>query len=380
MKSPSLPLPPGSTIGILGGGQLGRMTAMAAKAMGYQVLCLDPTPASPCGQVCDGQVIGSLSDPAAAFALARQADLVIYEFENIAAEVIRALEEHHHVPQGSRILAIAQNRILEKGHLVAHGFPVAPYRVVHAEEDLAAAVAEVGLPAVLKSATGGYDGKGQLVMRDDNGLSAGLAMVARGGSWVVEEFLEPVQEVSVIIARRASGESRIFPLAENSHRENVLSTTIVPARVSPQVEQKALAHALGIANSLDLVGILAVEMFVTARGVIVNELAPRPHNSGHFSLGACYTSQFEQFVRAVAGLPLGSTDLLYPALMVNILGRDMDSVRENWATLQRAGQVHLYGKSGAPEERRKMGHLLMRTTDPEGAKSWVEGVLRRSIV
>ncbi|MBS3873408.1 MAG: 5-(carboxyamino)imidazole ribonucleotide synthase [Firmicutes bacterium] len=390
-----LPLRPGSVIGILGGGQLGRMTAMAAKAMGYKVLCLDPTPNSPCGQVCDGQVVGSLGDREAAFHLARQSDIVIYEFENIDAAVVRALEGEHCVPQGSNILAITQNRILEKAHLAAHGVPLAPYRVVRSAADLSHAVAELGLPLVLKSALGGYDGKGQLVLRGSAEVEAALAQVARGGEFVVEKFVELHQEVSVIIARRPGGESALFPIAENRHCQNVLHTTIVPARLSQDASQQALELATSIAHSLDLVGILAVEMFVTPQGLLVNELAPRPHNSGHFSFGACYTSQFEQFVRAVADLPLGGTDLLFPAVMFNILGRHQRQVYANWPLLQQKGKVHLYGKSSNADagdgsfcnaadslvveahSLRKMGHILLRSSDPEPEIAWLSGLLEK---
>jgi len=387
----TVPLRPGSVIGILGGGQLGRMTAMAAKAMGYKVICLDPTPGSPCGQVCDGQVVGSLSDLDAAYALARQSDVLLYEFENIDADVVRALEAEHCVPQGSRTLAITQNRILEKEHLAAHGFPLAPYRVVKSAADLSSAIVALGLPLVLKSALGGYDGKGQLVLRGGGDVAAALSQVSRGGEFVLEKFVELYSEVSVIIARRPGGECFVYPLAENSHQQNILHTSIVPARVTAEVAQCARAIAKGIAHSLDLVGLLAVELFVTPEGVLVNELAPRPHNSGHYSLGACYTSQFEQFVRAVADLPLGATDLLYPALMFNILGRHLKQVYAHWPLLQQRGKVHLYGKtynagdvsfcctndslSSQAMSQRKLGHILLRSTDPEQDIAWLESLL-----
>jgi len=378
----TLPLRPGSVIGILGGGQLGRMTAMAAKAMGYKVICLDPTPGSPCGQVCDGQVVGSLSDLNAAYALARQSDVLLYEFENIDAAVVRALEAEHCVPQGSRTLAITQNRILEKEHLAAHGFPLAPYHVVRSTADLSLAIAYLGLPLVLKSALGGYDGKGQLVLHSSVDVEVAHSQVSRGGEFVLEQFVELAHEVSVIIARRRGGECAVFPLAENSHQQNVLHTTIVPARVTAEVAQCSLAIAKGIAHSLGLVGLLAVEMFVTPQGVLVNELAPRPHNSGHFSFGACYTSQFEQFVRAVADLPLGATDLLYPAVMFNILGRHLKQVYAHWPLLHQRGKVHLYGKTSAASSDagdgsscRKMGHILLRSSDPEQDITWLESLL-----
>ncbi len=365
---------PGETIGILGGGQLGRMTAMAAKQMGYRVVCLDPQPNSPCGQVCDLQIVGSFDDYSAARELALQSDVLVYEFENINAVVVAELEQEFHVPQGSRLLEITQNRIKEKAHLLQSGFPVVPYRVVGSSAELAQAAAELGYPVVLKSATGGYDGKGQAVLKS----LADLADVTLSGPAVLEKFLALTGEVSVVVARRADGETAAFPVGENVHRGNILHTTVVPARLSAELLEQATQLGMRIAESLGAVGLLAVEMFVTEGGIIVNELAPRPHNSGHFTLGACYTSQFEQFVRAVCGLPLGPTTLLYPAIMVNILGEHIAPLMPRLATLPPHVKVHLYGKSGAPVPRRKMGHLLVRSDVPDDTVAWVEDTLGMS--
>ncbi|MBT9176459.1 MAG: N5-carboxyaminoimidazole ribonucleotide synthase [Firmicutes bacterium] len=361
----------GETIGILGGGQLGRMTAMAAKQMGYRVVCLDPQPNSPCGQVCDLQIVGSFDDYSAARELALQSDVLVYEFESISAAVVAELEQEFHVPQGSRLLEITQNRIKEKAHLLQSGFPVVPYRVVGSSAELAQAAAELGYPVVLKSAIGGYDGKGQAVLTSP----ADLAGVAVSGPVVLEKFLALKGEVSVVVARGANGECAAFPVGENVHRGNILHTTVVPARLSASLEKQATQLALCIADSLGAVGLLAVEMFVTEGGIIINELAPRPHNSGHYTLGACYTSQFEQFVRAVCGLPLGPTTLLYPAVMVNILGEHIAALMPRIASLPPEVKVHLYGKSGAPVPRRKMGHLLLRSDAPDETVAWVEEML-----
>ncbi len=363
-------LPP-ATIGILGGGQLGRMTAMAAKQMGYRVICLDPQPGSPCGQVCDHQIVGSFDDYKAARELAAHSDVIVYEFENISAAVVAQLEQEFCVPQGSRLLEITQNRVAEKAHLVHNGFPVVPYRVVENSEELAAAATALGYPVVLKSAIGGYDGKGQAVIKSP----ADLTEVNVSDQSVVEKFLSLEGEVSVIVARRADGEAAAFPIGQNVHRGNILHTTVVPARLSSQLSLQATALGVRIAESLGVVGLLAVEMFVTAQGIIVNELAPRPHNSGHYTLGACYTSQFEQFVRAVCGLPLAPTTLLYPVVMVNILGEHMAGLMEHFVTLPPEVKVHLYGKSGAPVARRKIGHILITTEQPEQAITWAEKVL-----
>ncbi|MDP3487037.1 MAG: 5-(carboxyamino)imidazole ribonucleotide synthase [Bacillota bacterium] len=366
---------PGSTIGILGGGQLGRMTAIEAKKMGYRVLCLDPTPNSPCGQVSDGQIVGSFNDLAAAAELAEQSDVIIYEFENISAAVVKILETKYNLPQGSGNLAITQDRVREKGHLVQHGFPVVPYVVIHSPEELDAALNTVGFPAVLKSALGGYDGKGQHVLRTGADIAVAMELMGRGEQFVLEKLVELLGEVSVIVARRADGVVSIFPVAENTHRKNILHTTVVPARITPELGARAVELGRDIANSLQLVGILAIEMFVTAQGVIVNELAPRPHNSGHFSFGACYTSQFEQFVRAVCNLPLGPTDLLYPVVMINILGADMPSLMRAIPKMPHHVKLHLYGKSGKLEQSRKMGHLLIKTNNPDSAIKWAEEVM-----
>ncbi|MDP3058967.1 MAG: 5-(carboxyamino)imidazole ribonucleotide synthase, partial [bacterium] len=305
---------PGATIGILGGGQLGRMIAIEAKKMGYFVICLDPNPYSPAGQVADDQIGASFSDLTAALQLAERCDVVVYEFENVDAQVAEHLEKKGVLPQGSRILKIAQDRIIEKTAIAAEGYPVAPFIAVENGDKLVFATGQIGLPCVLKSARGGYDGKGQRILREQADVfSAAQEVSASGRQWVLEKYLSLIGEVSVIVARKESGEVRTFPVAENTHRNNILHTTVVPTVLREELQNEAKRIAIGLAECFAIVGLLAVEFFVTSEGLIVNEIAPRPHNSGHFTFDACFTSQFEQMIRAVTNLPFGSVELLYPA-------------------------------------------------------------------
>ncbi|WP_028308885.1 5-(carboxyamino)imidazole ribonucleotide synthase [Desulfitibacter alkalitolerans] len=352
---------PGSTIGILGGGQLGRMTAIEGRKMGYRIICLDPTPGCPCGQVADDQIVAGLDDLAAAIRLAEKTDVLIYEFENIDIRLVEELEKNYYLPQKSHILAVAQNRIQEKQQLEKAGFPVAPFVIVKNTEDLKKGTAQIGYPSVLKIATGGYDGKGQLVLYNPQDFSKAESLVQSSDSiWVLEKKISFTQEISVIIGREETGGMAVYPVSENIHRENILYITVVPARISPQRESMAVEIARGIAQYFKVVGVLAVEFFVTPQGLLVNEIAPRPHNSGHYTLDACFTSQFEQLIRATCGLPLGSTQLMTPAVMINILGSDMPKILENIPNFSGDVKIYLYGKSGIPAPKRKMGHLLIK--------------------
>lgn len=366
---------PGATIGILGGGQLGRMLAFEGKKMGYSIVCLDPTPYSPCGQVADDQIVAPLDDLAAAVRLAERADVLVYEFENIDVRVVEELEKNYYLPQQSRILAIAQNRIEEKVQLQKAGFPVVSFRIVKNLAELEQGIEELGYPCLLKTARGGYDGKGQLALNDPEDLKIAVKMLqSTNGEWVLEKKIVFTHEVSVIVARKATGEMAVYPVAENIHRENILHMTVVPARVPLQVEAGAIALAKEIAQSFQVVGLLAVEFFVTPGGLLVNELAPRPHNSGHFTWDACWTSQFEQLIRAVCGLPLGSTQLLTPVIMVNILGADLPQVLKEVPNFPENWKIHLYGKRGNPEARRKMGHLTIKTDQPDQEVSRIKTI------
>lgn len=348
------PIKPGATIGILGGGQLGRMIALAGRAMGYRFVTMDPTEDAPCGQAADRQIVARYDDVDAAMQLAKISDVISYEFENVDARVAEVLESQAYVPQGSRLLRITQNRIREKTAIAELGIPVAPFRVIDSLDSLRAAIADLGLPAVMKTATGGYDGKGQWVLRSEAELAEAYDTLFKAGTELIVEQFVPFQlELSVIAARNPSGELAVFPAAENVHRENILHLSIVPARVPDDIRQRAEAIARTIAERLDVVGLIAVEMFLTANGELyVNELAPRPHNSGHYTMDACVTSQFEQHVRAVCDLPLGSTELLSPVVMVNILGEHLQPVLDRIDQLPRTAKLHLYGKHESKPKRK----------------------------
>jgi 5-(carboxyamino)imidazole ribonucleotide synthase len=348
---------PGQTIGIIGGGQLGRMMAIAAKAQGFRIAVLDPTEDSPCGQVSDIKVVGEYHDLEAIKQLAAVSDVITYEFENIDAAALDWLCHNTYVPQGTKLLEITQHRVKEKQAIQQAGVEVAPYAVIEKIEDIASNIESLGYPAVLKTARGGYDGKGQLVIREEKDIHQAKQLVDRG-ICVLEKWIPFQKEISVIIARSSLGETTVFPVGENIHIDNILHETIVPARISLTAQEQAIQKAQQIAESLELVGTLAVEMFLTENDTIfINELAPRPHNSGHYTIEACETSQFEQHIRAVCNWPLGKTELLKPAIMVNILGEHQEKVIKripklgNW-------KVHLYGKKEA-KIKRKMGHITV---------------------
>lgn len=364
---------PGATIGILGGGQLGRMIALAGRAMGYRFVTMDPTPDAPCGQTADEQIVARYDDVEAAMRLAAASDVISYEFENVDAQVAEVLESKSYVPQGSRLLRITQNRIREKTAIQEMGIPVAPFRVVASLADLQQAVRELGLPAVMKTATGGYDGKGQWVLKREEELAEAYETLAKAGTeLIVEQFVPFELELSVIAARNPDGDLAVFPTAENVHQDNILHLSIVPARVSAEIRERAERIALTIVEKLDVVGLLAIEMFLTPDGKLyVNELAPRPHNSGHYTMEACATSQFEQHVRAVCNLPLGSTELLTPVVMVNILGEHLQPVLDRVDALPRSAKLHLYGKAES-KEKRKMGHLNVLAPTVEEALGLIE--------
>ena len=347
---------PYQTIGIIGGGQLGRMMCLSAKAMGYNVIILDPTPNCPAGQVADAEITAAYNDMEAIKELAAKSDVVTYEFENIDYEALTYLEKHAYLPQGSSVLKITQHRYREKKAISDMGIPVADFHLIDTVEKLEE---HVTYPSVLKTTTGGYDGKGQVVIRTEADLEKARELV-KNSECIIEAFVPFLMEISVLIARSTTGETSVFPVAENIHVNNILHESIVPARISKEMEQKAIAAAEKIATNLDAIGLLAIEMFVVGDEIYVNELAPRPHNSGHYSIDACITSQFEQHIRAVCGVPLGETTLHTPVVMVNILGDHMDKENmENLAAympLLPTGKIHLYGKAEAVDKR-KMGHV-----------------------
>jgi 5-(carboxyamino)imidazole ribonucleotide synthase len=346
---------PGQTIGIIGGGQLGRMMAIAAKQMGYYIAALDPTPNSPCAQVADVEITAPYNDLEAIKKLAELSDCITYEFENIDYDALTWLEQHAYLPQGSKILAITQDREKEKKAIQQAGEKVAPYAIVTTEKELEAAIKNIGIPCVVKTCRGGYDGKGQCVVRTAEDIIHALSLL-NSGKCIVEAWVPFEKEISVIVTRSVQGEIKTFPVGENIHVENILHQTIVPARIESNIAQKANDIAVNLARSLHMVGTLAVEMFLTKEGEIyINELAPRPHNSGHYTIDACETSQFEQHIRAICNWPLGNTDLLKPVVMVNILGEHLPQCLKNIEHYANC-KLHLYGKKEA-KPKRKMGHL-----------------------
>lgn len=347
-------LPPGSVLGIVGGGQLGRMTALAAARLGYRCHILTPERDSPAGQVAERTTVAPYEDGRALESFARAVDAITFEFENIPVECARRLAALKPTRPGPDALAVAQDRIVEKTFINRLGVATAPWRAVEGPEALAACAREIGLPAVLKTARLGYDGKGQVTIADENGLAA--AWTAMGaGRGILEGFVDLEREISVIVARALDGRTAAYPAVENAHARHILDTTIAPARISEEIAATARACAEKITETLDIVGLLAVEMFVARDGrLLVNEIAPRPHNSGHWTLDACPTSQFEQLVRAVMGLPLGSVERHSDAIMTNLIGRAV----EDWPKLaaEPGACLHLYGKTEA-REGRKMGHV-----------------------
>ncbi|MEI7027991.1 5-(carboxyamino)imidazole ribonucleotide synthase [Paenibacillus sp. y28] len=370
---------PGATIGVLGGGQLGRMLAQAGSCMGYRFVTLDPTPDAPCGQVAAKQIVAAYHDADAARELANLADVITYEFENVDAGVAEMLMKESYVPQGSQLLYTTQHRLREKRAIEAAGVRVAPYEQIESAGQLRAAVERFGTPCVLKTATGGYDGKGQWVIRSIEETDEAFATLSQAKTeLVLEQFIHFDKEISVIAARSPKGEVKAFPAAENVHVNNILHLSIVPARVPADVLAKAEQLAVQIAEGLGVVGLIAVEMFLTKEGeLFVNELAPRPHNSGHYTMEACQTSQFEQHVRAICNLPLGPTALMTPVVMVNLLGEHVDPAVQYIAQEQQKDhpdvtvKLHLYGKQEA-KKGRKMGHLNLLAGNVEKALAWVE--------
>ncbi|MEC2072184.1 5-(carboxyamino)imidazole ribonucleotide synthase [Alkalihalophilus marmarensis] len=347
---------PGSTIGIIGGGQLGRMLCIAAKQMGYKTAVLEPASSSPCEGLADVLIQARYDDKEAARELAAVSDVITYEFENIDAETAALLTEEAYFPQGFKLLQTTQHRIREKDSVSSLGVEVAPYQSIKNLNDCQAAAKDIGFPAVLKTCRGGYDGKGQAVVHDEAELLKEAKRLLESGELVLEGFIPFKCEISIIVTRSTLGEVKTFPVSENIHVNSILHQSIVPARVEAEWLKKAREIAETIADGLGLTGILAIEMFVTNEGeVIVNELAPRPHNSGHYTIEGCFTSQFEQHIRAICGLPLGSTHLLGATVMENILGQHLEEVISELDYLSEA-KLHLYGKKEA-KENRKMGHI-----------------------
>lgn len=349
---------PGATLGVLGGGQLGRMFTLAARVLGYRVLVLDPDPDSPAGAVADIHLRADYTDKQALARLGAECAAVTTEWENVPASTLEALAAHCPVRPSAAAVAVARDRIREKTFVRDLGLATAPFFAIKREDDLAAAVAGLRLPALLKTATLGYDGKGQLPVHSLERARAAFAQLGERPC-VLEEKVKLAQELSVVLARGADGEIAVYPVGENVHRNGILHTTRVPGRIAPSVAELAIGMAQRVAAELDYVGVLAVEFFFTSAGeLLINEMAPRPHNSGHYTLDACATSQFEQQVRALCGLPLGSTRLLSPVTMLNLLGEVWGDDQPDWRRVfaHAEAKLHLYGKREA-RTGRKMGHI-----------------------
>lgn len=389
MTGTGQPLLPGATIGIFGGGQLGRMVAMAARGMGYRILVLDPDPGCPARFIVDGCIEAGWDDSRGAANLARGCDVVTLEIEQIAAASMEAAASFCPVRPGGAMLAVIQDRVEQKNWLKKHGFPVGAYRAVASLHEVRAAVEELGGRCFCKSARGGYDGRGQGKVgfrpgaaREDEVLGAWEALGE--GPGVVEKAVELEREISVMVARSPNGEVKVYPAAWNHHENQILDWSVIPASLDPAIEYEARRVAAEIADTFQLEGLLAVEMFVSRKAdvgmeLLVNELAPRPHNSYHQSERACVTCQFEQAVRAVCDLPLGDVDVVQPAAIANLLGdlwlETDGSAREprfDEALSVPGVRLHLYEKL-KPRKGRKMGHLSAVGSTPAEA---VELVLR----
>ena len=357
----------------MGGGQLGRMFAIAARRMGYHVHTFSPEKNGPAAQLSDRATAASYADEAAVRKFARTIDVLTFEFENIPAATIEWASTKRIVRPRGEILLIAQNRLREKEFLSSAGFPVAPFRKIASLVDLTKAAEAIGRPAILKGGAFGYDGKGQQRIDPASNLED-IWSGCEDEICVLEKVIEFEKEISVIVARAPDGNTAVFPVCENVHRDHILDLTIAPARLDERIAQAAQELACAVALRFELVGLLAVEMFLQKDGaLIINELAPRPHNSGHWTIEGCVTSQFEQHVRAVCGLSLGATELVRPTAMVNLLGDLWSAGEPNWpaAVAERNVHLHLYGKR-QPRPRRKMGHLTAVGATVEAAAATVQ--------
>ncbi|MDE0779887.1 MAG: 5-(carboxyamino)imidazole ribonucleotide synthase [Alphaproteobacteria bacterium] len=351
-------LPPGATIGILGGGQLGRMTALAAASLGYRCHIYCQSADEPAAQVAAQKTVATFDDAKAIDRFAASVDVATLEFENVPITTLERIRGAAPVYPAPAVQAVAQNRLKEKTFANSLGIATAPFRAVTSADELRAAIAEIGTPSVLKTTRMGYDGKGQVSIKADTDpevawAESGSSLATEGG--ILEGFIDFSCEVSVIVARGTGGETSAFIPVENRHTNHILDETIAPANISAETANTANDIAIRLTEGLDVVGLLAIEMFVTSNGnVLVNEVAPRPHNSGHWTMDACRTSQFEQLVRAISGLPLGDPSRRCDAVMKNLIGNDVEDWPKHLA--DPAAKLHLYGKSET-RPGRKMGHI-----------------------
>lgn len=363
---------PGATIGVLGSGQLGRMFAIAARRMGYRVHTYSPDDDTPTGQVADREWQASYDDLDNVREFARGVAVVTFEFENIPSATVLAATEFAPVRPSGEVLYVTQHRLREKRFLCKHGFPVVPFEAVRSLEDLSTAIGKIGLPAVLKTAGWGYDGKGQSKLTKADDAAAAWQRLSTNEA-VLEAFVDFDCEVSVIAARGLDGKMADFGVIHNAHVNHILDVSVAPADVPPEVEREAVRIAYGVLEALGVVGVLCVEFFVARDGrLMINELAPRPHNSGHLTFDGCVTSQFEQQLRAICGLPLGATSLLRPVAMANLLGDLWQAGIPQWsaACAFPSVKLHLYGKEQS-RPGRKMGHLTAMADSPMDARRTV---------
>ena len=369
---------PGSTIGMLGGGQLGRMFTMAARSMGYEVIVLDPDPDSPAGKLATDHICADYADQTALNYLAKTCNVITTEFENVPATTLEALAQSCPVRPGAKAVRITQDRIHEKSFLRDNGFPTAPFTIIKSESDLASGLQTVRTPAILKVSRFGYDGKGQYAI-DSAGDLENAWLALQSNESVLEQRVPLDREVSVVLARGTDGQTLTYPVAENIHQGGILDVSMVPARIDNSTADHVVSMATQIASALEYVGVMAVEFFISEGQLLVNEIAPRPHNSGHYTLDANVTSQFEQQVRAVCGLPLGDTRLLTPVVMVNLLGdlwHDGRSPDWNAVLSHPNAKLHLYGKREA-RPGRKMGHYNVLATELESALTLAMDIKRQ---
>jgi 5-(carboxyamino)imidazole ribonucleotide synthase len=368
---------PGGTIGILGGGQLGRMLAMEGRRMGYRTGVLDPVENCPAAQVADFFVQSELSNTQRVMDFVSQVDVVTIETELVPWMLLADIETGQATRPSSSVLALIQDRLVQREFLQDHGFPQTPFASIKDHATLTAAAQHVAFPAILKKRRAGYDGKGQIRVAGVNHLNEAWRELKEVPS-VLEAVAHFKMELSVVLARSPQGDIQLYPLAENAHRQNILHTTRVPARVTDTIRLRAEELAVSLSEALDYCGVMAVELFLLEDDtLLINEIAPRPHNSGHFTFGACVTSQFEQHLRAICGLPLGDTSLMRPVVMVNLLGDLWRNGPPKWDRLLAHPQVrlHLYGKTHAAPGR-KMGHFLLIADNPDQSYQQAEYLLQ----
>lgn len=357
MNNYSSPILPPATIGIIGGGQLGQMMALSAKAMGYKVGVLDPTDQAPAGQVADFQIVAAYDDLTALKRLAEKSDVLTYEFENVDQNALKQVENLTSIPQGIELLTITSHRLREKTFCRKHGLPVTPFASVHSMADLETAIQKIGQPGLLKTVEGGYDGHGQFDINDQTDWNVIESEIVQT-EWIYELKQNFIRELSVMVTRDGKDQVITFPVSENRHQHHILHTSIIPAQTTDAVKHKAQQIAINTAEALHLRGVLGIELFELPSGeLMINELAPRPHNSGHYSIEACNISQFDAHIRSICGLAIPPIRQFEPAVMVNLLGDNLLAARADWPA-HPEWHLHDYGKAEV-REHRKMGHITV---------------------